>query len=45
MGSSVVCRMHIGTTRNIRTFGEFQASECNYKISNNMPITIKWNAE
>jgi hypothetical protein len=26
--------------RNIRTFGEFQGSDCNYRISSHMPITI-----
>jgi hypothetical protein len=45
MGNSVVCRLHIGASRNIRTFGEFQDRECNYGISSNMPITIKWIAE
>jgi hypothetical protein len=39
MGSSVLCRLHMGAAaRNIRTFGEFQGSESNYRISSYMPI-------
>jgi hypothetical protein len=40
MGSGVLCRLHMGAARNIRTFGEFQGSESNYKISSYMPIII-----